>query len=215
MFFFPVGFLIFFLFILFLPILLLLVFFKVITLGFEKLGFSPQATILILLLMLICSGINIPLTKRKLVYVSERSFFGLFRKPKLRISGIAINLGGAIIPILLSFYFLSKLAEWKPVLIATLLMVIVSKFFARIIPGRGITVPALIPPLFAAFFAWILAPEFIAPCAFISGVLGTLIGADILNLKKAKKLGPGLFSIGGAGVFDGIFLVGIISALFT
>ncbi|GAI30054.1 unnamed protein product, partial [marine sediment metagenome] len=29
----------------------------------------------------------------------------------------------------------------------------------------------------------------------------------------ARKLGPGLLSIGGAGVFDGIFLIGIISAL--
>jgi len=57
-----------------------------------------------------------------------------------------------------------------------------------------------------------LTSEFAAPCAFISGVLGTLIGADILNLKKVQKYG-GFLSIGGAGVFDGIFLVGIVSAL--
>lgn len=212
MFFFPVGCLIFLLFILFLPILFFLVFFHVVTLGFEKLGLSPEVTILILFLMLLGSTINIPLTKRKLVYVKKPSFFGLFRTPKLRVSGIAINFGGAVIPILLSFYFLTRV-PFKPVLIATFLMIFVSKFLARPVPGRGIAIPALFPPLFALLFALIFAPDFRAPCAFISGVLGTLIGADILNLRKAKRLGPGLISIGGAGVFDGIFLVGIISAL--
>ena len=212
MFFFPVGCLIFILFIFSLPILFLLVFFRLISLGFEKLGLSSEATILTLLLMLICSGVNIPLTRKKLVYIEKSSFFGLFKTPKLRASGITINLGGAIIPILLSFYFLSKVSL-EPVLIATFLMVLVSKILARPIPDKGITIPAIIPPIFAVLFAWILAPEFMAPCAFVSGVLGTLIGADILNLRKAKKIGPGLLSIGGAGVFDGIFLVGIISAL--
>jgi uncharacterized membrane protein len=48
----------------------------------------------------------------------------------------------------------------------------------------------------------------------VAGTMGVLIGADILNLKKAQKYG-GFLSIGGAGVFDGIFLVGIVSALLT
>ena len=91
-------------------------------------------------------------------------------------------------------------------------MIIICKFLARIIPGIGISLPFFIPPIFSAIFALILAPDFATPCAFISGVLGTLIGADILNLPKAQKYG-GFISIGGAGVFDGIFLVGIVSAL--
>jgi uncharacterized membrane protein len=41
-----------------------------------------------------------------------------------------------------------------------------------------------------------------------------LIGADILNLRKINRMG-GVASIGGAGVFDGIFLVGIVSVLLT
>jgi len=214
MFFFPVGCLILVLFILFLPILFLLVFFNVVTFGFEKLGFSPEITILILLLILVGSAINIPLSKKKMVYAKRPTFFGLFKKSGLIASGLSINLGGAVIPIILSFYFLSKV-PLRPVLIATILMIIISKFLSRTIPGHGISLPAFIPPLFAVLFAIILAPDFAAPCAFISGVLGTLIGADILNLHKVKKLGPGMLSIGGAGVFDGIFLIGIISALLT
>ncbi len=214
MFFFPAGCLILFLFVLFLPILFLLVFFNVVTFGFEKLGFSPEIIILILLLILIGSAVNIPLSKKKMVYRKRPTFFGLFKKSELVASGLSINLGGAVIPIILSFYFLSKV-PLKPVLITIILMIIISKFLARPIPGRGIGIPAFIPPLFAVIFALIFAPHFAAPTAFISGVLGTLIGADILNLHRIRKMSPGLLSIGGAGVFDGIFLVGIISALLT
>ena len=216
MFFLPIAFLIFIAFILFLPILFILGYFHIVTLGFEKLGISPEITIFLLFLILIGSAINIPLTKKKLVYKIESRFFGLFRTPKTQIQGIAINLGGAVIPILLSFYFLFLV--WRagfslqPILIATIFMIFISKFLARIIPGRGISLPTFIPPIFSAIFALILTSEFAAPCAFISGVLGTLIGADILNLKKVQKYG-GFLSIGGAGVFDGIFLVGIVSAL--
>lgn len=226
MFFFPIGCLIFFAFILFLPILFILGYFHVVTLGFEKLGISPEITIFLLFLILIGSAINIPLTKKKLVYKIESRFFGLFPPtkfgggPKPQIQGIAINLGGAVIPILLSFYFLFLV--WRagfslqPILIATILMIIISKFLARITPpfrGKGgVSLPTFIPPIFSAIFALILTSEFAAPTAFISGVLGTLIGADILNLKRVQKFG-GFVSIGGAGVFDGIFLVGIISAL--
>jgi uncharacterized membrane protein len=91
-------------------------------------------------------------------------------------------------------------------------MVILSKFLAKVVPGVGISISAFIPPIFSAIFAMVLAPEYAAVCAFVAGTIGVLIGADILNLIKIKKFG-GFVSIGGAGVFDGIFLVGIISAL--
>lgn len=192
----------------------MLVFFNIVSLGFEKLGLSPGVTILILFLILAGSAVNIPLTKKKMVYEKRPFFFGFFKKHELRPSYVAINLGGAIIPLFLSFYFLSKV-PLKPVLIATFLMIVVSKLFSKVVPGQGVTISAFVPPLFALLFALMLAPQFSAPCAFVSGVLGTLIGADILNLHKVRKLEPGLLSIGGAGVFDGIFLIGIVSALLT
>ncbi len=52
-----------------------------------------------------------------------------------------------------------------------------------------------------------------APLAYIAGSLGTLIGADLLNLGKIQGLGAPVASIGGAGKFDGIFLTGIIAVL--
>jgi uncharacterized membrane protein len=43
--------------------------------------------------------------------------------------------------------------------------------------------------------------------------MGTLIGADLLNLAKIGTLGAPVASIGGAGTFDGIFLTGILAVL--
>jgi len=49
--------------------------------------------------------------------------------------------------------------------------------------------------------------------AFIAGTLGTLVGADLLNLGRIRDLGAPVASIGGAGTFDGVFTVGIVAVL--
>jgi len=49
--------------------------------------------------------------------------------------------------------------------------------------------------------------------AYISGTLGTLIGADLINLGKIEGLQAPVASIGGAGTFDGIFFTGILAVL--
>jgi uncharacterized membrane protein len=43
--------------------------------------------------------------------------------------------------------------------------------------------------------------------------LGTLIGADLLNLGKIQGLGAPVASIGGAGTFDGIFMTAVLAVL--
>jgi putative Mg2+ transporter-C (MgtC) family protein len=54
-----------------------------------------------------------------------------------------------------------------------------------------------------------------AASIWITSAIGTLIGADLLNLRKIRGLGAPVASIGGAGTFDGIFLAGIIAVLLT
>jgi len=102
-----------------------------------------------------------------------------------------------------------------PTLIVTAVVIIATRLLARPVAGVGIVMPAWIPPLISAGLAFLLARDNPAPVAYISGVLGTLIGADLLNWPRFKKLGAQLISIGGAGVFDGIFLSGILAALIT
>lgn len=214
MFFFPLGCVVALLFLLFLPILFILIFFNIVAFSFEELRLSPGIAVLILLLTLVGSVINIPLTRRKIKYVQDTGFWGFFRPPRVQASGLAINLGGAIIPIGLSVYLLFIVPSVWQVLAATAVMTIISKFLARTVPGVGIRLSMFIPPIFAAILALILARQFAAPCAYIAGTMGTLIGVDILNLNKINRLG-GIASIGGAGVFDGIFLVGVVSVLLT
>ena len=49
--------------------------------------------------------------------------------------------------------------------------------------------------------------------ADVSGTLGTLIGADRMNMKKIAGLGAPVASICGTGTLDGVFLTGVIAAL--
>lgn len=90
MFFFPVGCLLLGLFILFFPVILVLLFLNVVTFSFSRLGMSPELAVILLLLMLVGSVINIPLTKRTVKYYGELQF-GWFRIPVRRESGLAIK----------------------------------------------------------------------------------------------------------------------------
>jgi uncharacterized membrane protein len=74
-------------------------------------------------------------------------------------------------------------------------------------------VPVFAPVVTTAIVALVVSREYAPPLAYISGSLGTLIGADLLNLDKISGLGAPVASIGGAGTFDGIFLTGILAVL--
>ncbi len=196
-------------------LLFVLFIFNAIAISFTKLGLSPPQTFLIFLAIIVGGFINIPVSQRKVVVEERRLPFPFFYyPPKMANQVIFVNVGGAVIPTLLSFYFLLlPMTPLGPTVLATLVIIAVSKLLARVVPGVGIAMPAFIPPVISAILAFLLAPKDPAPVAYISGVLGTLIGADLLNLRRIRELGSLAVSIGGAGVFDGIFLVGIIAAL--
>jgi uncharacterized membrane protein len=98
-------------------------------------------------------------------------------------------------------------------LIGITLVAVIVHWLARPVQGVGIVVPIFIPPAVAASTALLLAPQSPAPLAYICGSLGTLIGADLLNLQKVRGLGTPIASIGGNGTFDGIFVTGILAVL--
>ncbi len=196
------------------PFLLLLLFFDLVSFSFGELGMSPDTAFVIIILMLVGSLINIPITRRKVTYSPPRTVRGLFSGPQTGYSGIAINLGGAIIPFSLCLHLLTVVPSFREIGVATLIMAVVSKAIARPVPGRGIALPMFVPPVLSALLAVVLAREFAAPCAYITGTMGTLIGADILNLHRMRNM-PGMLSIGGAGLFDGIFLVGVVAVFLT
>jgi len=97
--------------------------------------------------------------------------------------------------------------------IAVAIVALIVNHLARPVRGVGISVPIFVPPIAAALVAMALAWRKAPPLAYIAGCLGTLIGADIMNLGHLGGLGAPVASIGGAGTFDGVFLTGIIAVL--
>ena len=188
--------------------------------AYEKVGVDRRYVFTLLVLSLLGSYVNIPVAQlppERIVTDQEVSFFGMrYVIPMvkdLQQTIIAVNLGGAIIPTLLSLYLLVKNQLYVRGLIGVVLVTAVVHSMAYPVRGMGIAVPTFIPPLVAAAVALILSRKFAPPLAYISGSLGTLIGADLLNLDKVQGLGAPVASIGGAGTFDGIFLSGILAVL--
>jgi uncharacterized membrane protein len=102
---------------------------------------------------------------------------------------------------------------YGPCLVGVLIVTAVVHWLAEPVQGVGIAVPMFIPPLVATGTAMALRRRSAPPLAYIAGSLGTLIGADLLNLGKIQGLGAPVASIGGAGTFDGIFLTGILAVI--
>ncbi len=173
---------------------------------------------MLLVASLVGSMINIPLSRRRVTWEEPRSSpfpFSLFfyTPPPVREQILAINLGGAVIPVMFSMYLLLGGAPLWQTGVAVVVVAGVAKWLARPRRGVGIVMPLWIPPLASVAMALVLAPHNAAPVAYIAGTMGTLIGADLLNYPSFRRLGAHMLSIGGAGVFDGIFLVGIAAAL--
>lgn len=199
------------------PVVLTLFFLNLVTVSFSKLGLSPEAALALLLATLMGSMINIPVSRRRIVLEEPRSFFSRFvfyLPPRVQEQVVAVNVGGAIIPVGFALYLLPR-APLVPTLLTTIAIILATRALARVVPGVGIVMPAWIPPLLSATLALLLARDNPAPVAYIAGTVGTLVGADVLNWPNFRKLGAHLISIGGAGVFDGVFLSGVVAALIT
>jgi uncharacterized membrane protein len=126
---------------------------------------------------------------------------------------IAVNVGGAMIPTVLSMYLIVRNdLGWRAVVAITVVS-FVTHVFARIVPGVGIVVPTLVPPITAALTAWVIGTVPIAALAYVGGTLGTLIGGDLLNLRRVRRIDAPVLSIGGAGTFDGVFVTGVLAVL--
>jgi uncharacterized membrane protein len=206
-------------------LLLIVVLIAVVEIGaiqyaYEKIGISRRYVFALLALSLLGSYVNIPIAEipaERVLSNQEITFFGM-RYVVPWAEGwsrtvIAVNLGGAIIPTLLSGYLLMKNGIDGRSLLAVVVVTAVVHSMARPLVGIGIAVPTFIPPLAAAAAALLLAPNSAPAVAYVAGTLGTLIGADLLNLGRLQDLGAPMVSIGGAGTFDGIFLSGIIAVL--
>ena len=202
-----------------------IIFGQIMVAGLAKLHLSPRVAVTLVIAIIFGGLINIPF--KRIVRTDEVedhpfTYLGFHqmwpsRRRVRRETIIAVNLGGCIIPTGLALYELFHLAAFGPnmlllVAAAAGANIYVCYLIARPVPQVGVVIPGLVPPLIAAALALLFGGEAASPFAFIVGIAGPLVGADLLHLREIEETAVGVASIGGAGTFDGIVLSGILAA---
>ena len=186
--------------------------FLIYTRAFKEMGFSAFDAAAILLMSLIF---------RYPIYVNGVDISNLYLFTYNNWI-ICINIGGGVIPIIISLYLAIKKKISPLKILSSLIVVSIFAYYVTYPdPNEGILSPFpqwLVPAMMASALSAILYIDDhrkAAPTAYISGTIGVLIGADILHLPEllsysSKK--PIIASIGGANVFDMIYITGILAA---
>jgi uncharacterized membrane protein len=211
-----------------LVILFIFIFLGLVGVAFARIGFSAQTIILLLLLVLIGSFINIPLftlESSEAVMTDEYvTVFGMtYRVPAAaegsRKTVVAIYVGGTQIPSVVSLYLLWQFPDVVAfAIVGVTLVAVISHLIPKPVKGLGMVSPALVSLIVAAVYTIVILTLFSGvdnafALAYVCGVVGTLIGADLTNLGAIKQVDAPIASIGGAGTFDGVFLSEIIAVL--
>jgi uncharacterized membrane protein len=200
--------------------LILLIQLGILRYAYMRLGVGPRVALLLLFGSLIGSYFNIPVTVLPGTPVQSGEivdFFGMRYVVPVVVQWpgtvVAVNVGGAVIPTLMSAYLVVRYQLWLKAALAVIVIAFIIHSTATPVRGIGIAVPVFVPVVVTAILAFLLSREYAPPLAYVGGSMGTLIGADLLNLDKISGLGAPIASIGGAGTFDGIFLTGILAVL--
>jgi uncharacterized membrane protein len=200
--------------------LVILIQLRILRYAYMKLGLGPGMAMVLLLGSLVGSYFNIPVTvlPGQNIHSGEViDFFGMqYVVPQVAHwpgTVLAVNVGGAVIPTIMSTYLVLRYQLWLRASIAVIVIALIIHAMATPVRGVGIAVPVFAPVVVTAILAFLLSREYAAPLAYIGGSMGTLVGADLMNLDRINGLGAPVASIGGAGTFDGIFLTGILAVL--
>ncbi len=138
---------------------------------------------------------------------------------------VALSLGGAVIPIGVCYSVLrSRRVELAEAAIGVTIVSYVTYFVTR--PEEGVGIVSDVPLAFAPSIAAGLFSLSVfwrdlrkaAPLAYVSGVLGTLIGADVFHLGEMLGFDANgsefpLLVVGGGNIFDMVYLTGIVAVV--
>jgi uncharacterized membrane protein len=171
--------------------------------GFRMVGITPLEVTLLLFVSPFLAPVNVPIwSEPGVVY--------------------GANLAGVGVPAYLSLRFLRsrRLPVWKGVL-GTAVVSYLAYRWAQVDPSQGVLVPALPLVVVAAVVGALVAGRSwrqVGPATYVSGALGTLVGADLVNLGAFvdPSRGETLFMVvGGAGTLDAIFLISLYAVVAT
>ncbi len=138
---------------------------------------------------------------------------------------LAINVGGAIVPVVVTVLVLRRNPTLgADILAGGMLVAVVTYLITQATPEGIVTYPFafVLPPMVAAgvsLLAHWRDQDDAAPVAYASGTIGALVGADVFRLAEflgqtpPAREGVPMASLGGASVFDMVFLTGILAVL--
>ncbi|NYT02885.1 MAG: DUF1614 domain-containing protein [Methanosarcinales archaeon] len=213
------------------PLIVVYLFIRLTEEAFERVGFDHWHASLMVFGSIVGSMVDLPLHPSPISsypqwLISLAGPLSLTFPATFHPVYLMVNLGGCLIPMLISLDLLRRgRASAKKALAGTLFVALVTYQMATPLANQGIVLPVYVAPTLAALTGIALARGYDrAPSlAYISGAMGTLLGADIFNLLTPGVLAtlspptsqarPLVLSIGGAGVFDGIFLTGVLAVL--
>ncbi len=190
-------------------------------------GLFPNILFIIITAMLLLQVFEIPLyhtrtkkpdyTSREALLLGEVYSVPLeeelkIGEPRIYDTTVTLNIGGFILPLLLTLNLLYIVPMLEAILI-TLIMIVATYFISESKSGVGITVPNYIG-LLTIPLALVLAPQSIAPVILVSGVLGILIGMMTL-LSSIKECGSAYVNLGGTGSFQAVYITVLLSVLFS
>ncbi len=182
--------------------LISLLVYSIFTYVFEEVGFKWWEASLIVFGSIFFRNIDIPLFQYKNLI-------------------IAINLSGAILPLLISSYLILS----RKIFLRSLFGIIIVSFVAYTVSyasTEGIVSPFpywLLPPISAGLYSLIAGyknKRTVASTAYSCGTFGAIIGADLLHFKEFLEINASkqiVASIGGAAILDMVFLTGIIAVI--
>lgn len=131
---------------------------------------------------------------------------------------ISFNVGGALVPIGLAVYLLSKAGTTKEVarsigaaVATTAVIYLIGSVLMKGDPGEFIIDPLYVFPLAGGTIAYILGRS--RRAAFVAATLGVLF-LDVIHMFWLFYTGtPGTVNIGGGGAFDSIVVAGLVAIL--
>lgn len=159
---------------------------------------------------------RIRLTDRQALLLIGAMLIGTFL-PSIVIGAVSINIGGAMIPVGICIYLLTKADDsserWRGIVGAALTgaaVYMLSRFLPSE-PEKLLFDPVWIYGLSAGLFAWLIGRS--RRAAFIGGVLGILI-ADVVNAIIIYLRGyQTQLYLGGGGIADATVISGVAAVL--
>lgn len=158
------------------------------------LGLKPHIVPMFILALFVGGTFNIPVWDRTVIYIEDPTPAATFQFPA--VAGwhptrqvLALNLGGCLLPLLLSLILMRKMgAECLPPVMAVAAGVALVARLSSSVGGAGIVLLPLPSALCAVIIAGLVAPvEIVRPIAFCGAMWGVLVGADLIRVPQLLK----------------------------